>query len=521
MIFLYGPSGSGKTSLGRVLAERLNLPFLDLDQEIAIHSGLDIPDIFARHGEAGFRQVEKSALSRVLEGKRQVVALGGGTLLDPENQRRVEGCGKVVCLSASLDQLLRRLEAEPGSRPLLAGDAPLRLQKLVAERGAHYASFSIQVGTDDQSLDEIARQVLVSLGEFHVRGMHAGYAVLVSPGGLESLGELLAERGLQGRVAVVSDTHVSAIYGERVCQVLRGSGFSPVLVEIPAGELGKNLETVADLWDRFIEIGLERSSTVVALGGGVTGDLAGFAAATYLRGISWVALPTTLLAMVDASLGGKTGFDLKQGKNLVGAFYSPRLVLADPLTLDTLPAAELRSGMAEVIKSGIIADPVLFELCSQGWETVRDRMREIISRGMAVKVDLIQADPFEKGPRAALNLGHTVGHALELVSGYQLSHGEAVAIGMVVEARLAESLGLARTGLAEVILAVLQCFDLPIRVPPGLDPAAVLAGMRVDKKNVAGELRLALPVEIGQVQVGVKVSGNDLKILGKIIGSDI
>jgi len=521
MIFLYGPSGSGKTSLGRVLAERLNLPFLDLDLEIEKQSGLAIPEIFTQHSETGFRQVEKSILNRVLEGKRQVVALGGGTLLDPENRRRVEGCGKVVCLSASLDRLLQRLEAELGSRPLLAGDAPLRLQKLLADRGDHYASFSIQVGTDAQSLDEIARQVLVSLGEFHVCGMHAGYDVLVRSGGLESLGALLAERGLQGRVAVVSDTNVSAFYGERVCQVLRDSGFSPVLVEIPAGELHKNLETVADLWDRFIHFGLERSSTVVALGGGVTGDLAGFAAATYLRGISWVALPTTLLAMVDASLGGKTGFDLKQGKNLVGAFYSPRLVLADPLTLDTLPAAELRSGMAEVIKSGIIADPVLFELCSQGWETVRDRMREIISRGMAVKVDLIQADPYEKGPRAALNLGHTVGHALELVSGYRLSHGEAVAIGMVVEARLAETLSQARPGLAQVISAVLQRFDLPSRVPPGLDPAAILTGMRVDKKNVAGELRFALPVEIGQVQVGVKVSGDDLKILEKMIGSDL
>ena len=521
MLFLYGPSGSGKTSLGRILAERLNLPFLDLDQEISSQSGLDIPDIFAQHGEAGFRQVEKLVLNRVLEEKRQVVALGGGTLLDPENQRQVEGCGKVVCLSASKDQLLQRLEAEPGTRPLLAGDAPLRLQKLLAERGDHYASFSIQVCTDDQSLDEIARQVLVSLGEFHVRGMHAGYDVLVRPGGLESLGELLTERGMQGRVAVVSDTNVSAIYGERVCQVLLASGFSPVLVEIPPGELRKNLETAADLWDRFIHFRLERSSTVVALGGGVTGDLAGFAAATYLRGISWVAVPTTLLAMVDASLGGKTGFDLKQGKNLVGAFYSPRLVLADPLTLDTLPAAELRSGMAEVIKSGIIADPALFELCSQGWETVRDRMGEIISRGMAVKVDLIQADPYEKGPRAALNLGHTVGHALELVSGYQLSHGEAVAIGMVVEARLSESLGLARFGLAQRISAVLRSFDLPVGIPPGLAPAAILAGMRVDKKNVAGELRFALPVEIGQVQVGVKASRDDLKILEKMIGSDI
>jgi len=326
---------------------------------------------------------------------------------------------------------------------------------------------------------------------------------------------------LSGRTAVVCDTNVAAIYGERTCRVLKGSGLEPVSVEIPAGEQHKNLETVASLWERFIGFGLERSSTVIALGGGVTGDLAGFAAATYLRGISWVALPTSLLAMVDASLGGKTGFDLQQGKNLVGAFYPPRLVLADPLTLETLPAAELRSGMAEAIKSGIIADPALFELCSRGAETAQDRMREIISRGMAVKVDLVQADPFEKGPRAALNLGHTVGHALELASGYRLLHGEAVAIGMVIEARLSEALGLARPGLAEEIAAVLQGVSLPVGVPPGLAPADILAGMRVDKKNVAGELRFALPVEIGQVRVGVKVSGDDLRLLEKILGSDL
>jgi shikimate kinase/3-dehydroquinate synthase len=521
MIFLYGPSGSGKTSLGQVLAERLNLRFTDLDQEIVNQSGFSIPAIFAQQGETGFRQIEKSILNRVVEEMRQVVALGGGTLLDPQNRKQVEENGRVVCLSAALDQLLQRLEAEPGARPLLAGDARLRLQMLLAERGEHYASFPLMITTDDQSLDEIARRVQVSLGEFHVRGMHAGYDVLVSPGGLERLGELLAERGISGRIALVCDAHVAAIYGERTCRVLKGSGFAPVLAEIPAGEQHKNLETVASLWERFISFGLERSSTVLALGGGVTGDLAGFAAATYLRGIPWVAVPTSLLAMVDASLGGKTGFDLKQGKNLVGVFYSPRLVLADPHTLETLPAAELRSGMAEAIKSGIIADPALFELCSHGMSTVQDRMGEIISRGMAVKVDLIQADPYEKGPRAALNLGHTVGHALELVSGYRLLHGEAVGIGMVVEARLSEALGLARPSLAEEITAVLRGVSLPVEVPPGLAPADILAGMRVDKKNVAGELRFALPVDIGQVQVGVKVSGDDLRLLEIILGSEL
>ena len=221
MIFLYGPSGSGKSSLGRILAERLNLPFVDLDQEIVRQSGNTIPDIFARQGEAGFRQIEKSVLNGLLRGKRMVVALGGGTLLDVESRARIERIGSVVCLSASLEQLLKRLEAEPDSRPLLAGEAHTRLQSLLADRSDHYASFAVQIDTDGRALDEIAWQVQVRLGAFHVRGMNAGYDVLVHPGGLESIGERLAEQGLSGRAAVVSDTNVSAIYGERVCEALR------------------------------------------------------------------------------------------------------------------------------------------------------------------------------------------------------------------------------------------------------------------------------------------------------------
>ena len=520
MIFLYGPSGSGKSSLGRILAERLNLPFVDLDQEIVRQSGNTIPDIFARQGEAGFRQIEKSVLNGLLRGKRMVVALGGGTLLDVESRARIERIGSVVCLSASLEQLLKRLEAEPDSRPLLAGEAHTRLQSLLADRSDHYASFAAQIDTDGRALDEIAWQVQVRLGAFHVRGMNAGYDVLVHPGGLETIGERLAEQGLSGRAAVVSDPNVSAIYGERVCEALRSCGFTPALVQIPAGEQHKNLQTVQALWESFLGFGMERGSTVIALGGGVTGDLAGFAAATYLRGVPWVTLPTSLLAMVDASLGGKTGFDLPQGKNLVGAFYPPRLVLADPDTLSTLPAAERRSGMAEVLKAGIIADPALFELCAQGWETVMGRLDDIIRRGMAVKVGLIQADPYEKGARAALNLGHTVGHALELASGYKLSHGEAVAVGMLFEARLAEELGLARQGLAQEILAALQRLGLPVSLPSGLATLAILDAMRVDKKKVSGDLRFALPVEIGQVQVGVQVSGSDLDILKRLLEAE-
>jgi 3-dehydroquinate synthase len=251
---------------------------------------------------------------------------------------------------------------------------------------------------------------------------------------------------------------------------------------------------------------VERTSTIVALGGGVTGDLAGFAAATILRGVRWVNVPTTILAMVDSSLGGKTGADLPQGKNLVGAFHPPALVLADPETLASLPEAELVSGMAEVVKHGLIADPGLFELASR--PPYADLGR-IVRRGMAVKVRVIEVDPYERGVRAALNLGHTVGHAVEKVSDYKLRHGEAIAIGMVAEARLAEHLGIAESGLAETIAEALSRMALPTAIPVSMDRGAIAQAMQMDKKKAAGVVRFALPVTVGEVVTGVEVTDFD------------
>jgi 3-dehydroquinate synthase len=254
-----------------------------------------------------------------------------------------------------------------------------------------------------------------------------------------------------------------------------------------------------------LQAGLERGSPVVALGGGVVGDLAGFAAATFLRGVPWIAVPTTLLAMVDASLGGKTAIDLPQGKNLVGAFHPPRLVLADPGTLATLPRVELRSGMAEVVKAGLIGDAILFQQCGRGWDYIEAHWSEILRRAVAVKIRIIQDDPFESGARAALNLGHTLGHALERASEFGLRHGEAVAIGLVAEARLAERIGLAESGLSESIAGVLKTIGLPVEIPPDFDRRSLLAPLSVDKKRAAGSVRFSLPERVGSVHTGIQL----------------
>jgi shikimate kinase / 3-dehydroquinate synthase len=504
-IFLYGPPGSGKSTAGKALADSLGLFFLDLDEAIEQKAGMTIEQIMHAQGEAAFRELEAPALCDAARGPAGVIALGGGALLALENRELVESIGAVICLDAGLDILVARLSANGKERPLLAGDLRKKLSALLKARREHYLSFGSRIDGGRLDPGQLAWQLQVAAGRFRVGGMGADYDVIVQPGGLDGLGSLLREHRLDGPVALVTERNVGLLYTGRAVASLQDSGYPVQVLTNPAGEDAKTLETVSGLWQAFLQSGLDRCSTVVALGGGVTGDLAGFAAATYLRGVPWVAVPTSLLAMVDASLGGKTGIDLPEGKNLVGAFHPPRLVLADPETLSTLPEVELRSGLAEVVKHGIIADPALFQLCAAGPEAVKGELGGIVRRAMAVKVAVIQADPYERGPRAALNLGHTVGHAVESVSGYRLRHGEAVAIGMVTEARLAERLGIAAAGLSGRIAAALVCLDLPVEIPPELPRQALVEAMRVDKKKAAGVVRFSLPADIGRVETGVAV----------------
>jgi shikimate kinase/3-dehydroquinate synthase len=505
MIFLYGPPGSGKSMLGEQLARNLDLPFHDLDQLIVDKAGMDIPHIFSAEGEESFRRRESTALDEILAQTSGVIALGGGSLLDVNNRSRVEAAGKVLCLTASLETLWKRVKSEVDQRPLLQGDAFANFRALLERRADHYASFLVQLDTGNMALEETTWAAQVRLGIFHVSGMGEAYDVQVSEGGINHLGEALKLHGLKGPVALVSDDHVAPFYAKQTLEVLKRARYESQVTSIPPGEAYKTMTTVQSLWEVYLAMGLERSSTVVALGGGVVGDLAGFAAATYLRGVHWVMVPTTLLAMCDASLGGKTGVDLPQGKNLVGAYHPPSLVLADPATLSTLPEAEFRNGLAEVVKHGVINDPLLFDLCRQGWDAVFASREEIVCRSMAVKVRIIQDDPFERGKRASLNFGHTLGHALEVTSNYCLKHGEAVAIGMVSAARLAERLGLADHGLTQEISDTLQHLGLPITIPASLDSERILAAMRVDKKRAAGKTHFVLPIRVGEVRWGVLV----------------
>lgn len=492
-LFLYGPVGAGKSTVGRILSRNLHLPFVDSDEVIETNAGRSISQIMQEQGEAACRDLETAALKQIIHNPESVIALGGGALLREENRFLVESNGKVIFLAAGFDTLVERLVVDGNKRPLLAGDLREKLESLLARRKAHYDSFPLCFDAN-QDPERLAWRIQIALGRFHLSAM-GEYDVIV--------GKIAREASLRDNLpyenfVIVTDENVATLYIDQMKETI---GESVPWIVLHAGEQFKTLNTISILWHSFLQHGLDRKSMVIALGGGVIGDLAGFAASTYMRGIGWMGIPTTLLSMVDASLGGKTGFDLPEGKNLIGSFYPPKLVLADPSLLHTLPERELRSGMAEVVKHGIISDPELFTLCTRGLEWVNAHLEEIVKRAMAVKIKVIEEDPYEKGFRATLNLGHTVGHAVELVSKFQLRHGEAISIGLVTEARFAEQIGLAQKGLTAQITSVLSGLGLPTSIPANLPREEILRAMRVDKKKNATSIRFALPVDIGNVEL--------------------
>jgi 3-dehydroquinate synthase len=330
------------------------------------------------------------------------------------------------------------------------------------------------------------------------------YEIVITPSGLASLGERCSRLNLGQKVMVVSNPVVFEYYGDRAISSLQQAGFEVCSCILPDGEQYKDLESIQKIYDLALENRLERSSTMVALGGGVIGDMTGFAAATWLRGINFIQVPTTLLAMVDASIGGKTGVNHPQGKNLIGAFYQPRLVLIDPEVLQTLAVREFRAGMAEVIKYGIIWDEQLFgqleeadRLDEMGYVSSA-LLQDILQRSCQAKADVVGKDEKESGLRAILNYGHTIGHAIESITNYQIvNHGEGVAIGMVAAGQLAVKLGLWTTAASQRQDAVIRKAGLPTTLPPGLELDKIVDLLYHDKKVKAGKVRFILPTKIG------------------------
>jgi 3-dehydroquinate synthase len=504
-LIITGFMGTGKTAVGREVGRRLDRRFVDMDTEIEERAGKSIAEIFAQNGEATFRQIEAALCRQLGAQDGLVIATGGGALVDPQNRALMMESSRVVCLDANPDEILRRV-SDNEYRPLLdVDDQRTQIKRLLAVRQEAYTSIPWHVDTTDLSIEEVAERVMV-LAEVTVLPVcYPGgeYDVTVGEGMLNHVGGALRAAGVPAgtRVALASSDIVAPLYAASVEEALRVAELRPFTCMIPDGERHKTLATVASLYDQFLAGGLDRSGVVLSLGGGVTGDIAGFAAASFMRGVRFAQAPTTLLSMVDASVGGKTGVDLAQGKNLVGAFKQPAAVIIDPRVLATLEEAEFRSGMAEVIKHGVIGAPDLIaDLQTEDAIAHRVITPRQVARALRVKIDVVEEDPYEQGRRAILNLGHTVGHALEKLSQFDLRHGEAVSIGMVAAARIAVALGRARPAVLERIETTLSAWGLPVRCPP-FEVKDIWHAMAHDKKRRGDTLRWILPNAIGEVRI--------------------
>ena len=385
-LVLTGFMGTGKSEVGAAVARELGRPFLDMDTVIEERAGCTIPQIFEQRGEEAFRRIETDLCRQLAKSSGQVIATGGGALIDPDNRAIMMANATVICLDAHAERILERIGNDPG-RPMLWGDSrEERLASLLDARRPAYGQIPWHIETSSLSIQQVVERVirLYRSGPtaISVKTPTGRYPILQRPGAIKDLGSQLRALGIFGKVAVVSDENVWPHYGQSVLDSLEECGFAAAHMVLPAGEQHKNLATIERLYDHFIASELDRSGVVVAVGGGVITDMVGFAASTYMRGVPLVPVPTTLLSMVDASVGGKVAVDHPRGKNLIGAFVTPLCVLIDPHTLHTLPEVEHRSGLAEIIKAGIIADPELF--ASLEPDAPPQTMRCLIARALDV-----------------------------------------------------------------------------------------------------------------------------------------
>ncbi|HCU24877.1 MAG TPA: 3-dehydroquinate synthase [Deltaproteobacteria bacterium] len=508
-IILTGFMGTGKSSVGKVLAARLQLPFIDTDEIVEALSQKSIAKIFAEEGEAEFRRRESRAIAQALKKPQAVIAVGGGAPCFRNNLEKIGKGGVPILLTARISTILQRLSADR-SRPLLQeADKEEKIRALLAQRAPHYHRISWQLPTDGRTPEQIAEEILRLLPlEQSALRLNLGersYPLYFQREGLGALPGLIRRHCPSERLIVVTNQVVARLYGKTLRRHLQAA-FDLRLLILPDGEQTKNLKSAAKIYEKLVAWKADRKTPLLAFGGGVIGDLAGFAAATYLRGIPFVQIPTTLLAQVDSSIGGKTGVDLPAGKNLVGAFYQPRFVLIDESFLKTLSRRQLTCGMAEVIKYAAIFDAKLFRRLEDSMEGLLERpeagIEPIIRRCCELKAWVVERDEKETlGLRAKLNFGHTVGHAVEALTRYKkFTHGEAIAMGMVFAARFSEG----KTGFSSRELDRLQSLIARAGLPTELPKFPIFQYRRAliqDKKRVSSQIHFVYLNKIGKSAV--------------------
>ncbi len=528
-IFLVGLMGAGKTTIGRQLARKLGMRFVDSDHEIEARTGASIPWIFEIEGEASFRRREADMIRELSAQDGLVLATGGGAVLNPASREFLAGRGTVIYLRAGIGSILQRTSHDK-NRPLLqTADPRARLEELLAQRDPLYreiADLVIDTGRPNvQSMVQTILDQLAALASTRARQLASdpmnamnqaapttlnvelgerSYPITIGPNLLHDA--TLLERHIDGgKAAIVTNTTVAPLYLARVAGALRASGREVVEIVLPDGEEHKNWASLNLVYDALLGARCDRKTTIVALGGGVIGDLAGFAASSYMRGVPFVQVPTTLLSQVDSSVGGKTGINHPLGKNMIGAFYQPRAVIADTATLDTLPPRELAAGLAEVIKHGAILDAAYFDWIEANIGRLVARepeaMAYAIARSCEIKAEVVRKDEREGGLRAVLNFGHTFGHAIEAGLGFGTwLHGEAVGCGMVMAADLSARLGLVDAATVERVRSLVKAAGLPT-VAPDLGHDRWIELMAVDKKNEGGAIKFILLKPLGSPSI--------------------
>ncbi|MEK7299217.1 MAG: 3-dehydroquinate synthase [Candidatus Margulisiibacteriota bacterium] len=515
-IVLVGLAGCGKTTVGQALAQKLGWTFLDTDHFITHQTGQAIADIFGQHGEAYFRDLE-TQVCKTLQGKTHtVIATGGGMILRAENRECLQNLGTVFYLDLSPETIARRLHQD-ATRPLLSTsvDKATTLKQQLDAREALYKSVSHHVVSADQNVESICCTILdliptawKATRTAQVRTTRDHTYDIVAEFDAQVIQSRISAMNLS-QIVVVTHPEIRALYESAISPAVGGNAY---WIEVPPGEASKSMVQCNSLLDQLLALRLDRKAGIVAFGGGVIGDLAGFVASIYLRGIRLIQIPTTLLSQVDSSVGGKTGVNHASGKNLIGSFYQPELVWINPHFLPTLPGKEIRSGLAEVVKYGVIRDPKLFStveekvstICNtRGEYALGDKLwTELILHACRIKATVVSADEKESGLREILNFGHTVGHAIEALSGYgTYAHGEAVAIGMCMAARIAVTMGVLgdnsiATRLEKLLMALGFTFTLPHHTDAEWESVLMM-----DKKVRYSELRMVLPTQLGDVIV--------------------
>jgi len=530
-VVLVGLSGTGKSSVGREVALDLGFDLVDTDAEIERRTGRTIPDIFRTDGEPAFRAIESSVMRDALARDRAVIATGGGAVIDPSIWAPTHlGADSVltVWLDGPTETLVDRLrkqameEGGAADRPLLAeGDPVAKIEAMRAARTPMYGRARVQIDIAQRSpasiAADIAEMARLGAGEesrFDLEAETARSAIRVGMGSRHRLGDVIGQRWPRAqRVWVMVDGNLHRHAGAEL-DALAGTISADVnVLPVAPGEGSKSLDGLSRLYDWMLGGGIERGDVVVALGGGVVGDLAGFAAASVLRGVGLVQVPTTLLSMVDSSVGGKTGINHAAGKNLIGAFYQPSEVVIDPELLQTLPPRELRSGWAEIIKHGVIEPstpggecPVLYDALERNAPALAVLSSPLtawlIRRNVSLKAAVVQADERESGIRAYLNFGHTIGHGVE-AAGYSLLHGEAVAVGMGAAMSIARDLDMVDARDEARLLRLISRFGLPSTA--AVAPDVVREKMASDKKKAAGTQKWVLPLRAGGVTIRTDV----------------